>query len=263
MDKVKAVLLDIEGTLYSNGTWLPNAIEVIQWLIANNILFRFVTNKTTIPRKSIGQIFHQDELDIPDALIIKPAYSANKWFQDKSTERGVFALVHPEIIVDLANINIVNHSDVDYVIVGNMDDRWTIEGLNMALRALENGAILTSLEMNKYWLAQDGLRLLAGPFVKALEYASGSKCEIVFGKPSSLLFHAILDELNLHPSNVLMVGDDLEADIIGARALDMQALLVKTGSFSESRSHIDWKQAEISAVENIAELPQFISKMNR
>ena len=45
-------------------------------------------------------------------------------------------------------------------------------------------------------------------------------------KPSPSIFMAVLDQLEVEPSAAVMVGDSLEDDVEGARALGMQAYLV-------------------------------------
>jgi putative hydrolase of the HAD superfamily len=45
-------------------------------------------------------------------------------------------------------------------------------------------------------------------------------------KPSPSIFMAVLDQLEVEPSVAVMVGDSLEDDVEGARALGMQAYLV-------------------------------------
>ncbi|MFT5033451.1 MAG: ribonucleotide monophosphatase NagD (HAD superfamily) [Bermanella sp.] len=70
----------------------------------------------------------------------------------------------------------------------------------------------------------------AGPFVKALEYAS-AKTATVLGKPSADFFIIAVDSMGLKPSQVLMVGDDVEADVAGEMAAGLDACLVKTGKY--------------------------------
>ena len=69
-----------------------------------------------------------------------------------------------------------------------------------------------------------------GAFVTLLEYASGKTAKIM-GKPSELFFQIALDALQLPPSDVVVVGDDITSDIVGAQKMNMSSLLVKTGKF--------------------------------
>ena len=45
-----------------------------------------------------------------------------------------------------------------------------------------------------------------GPFVSALEFASGKKAEVV-GKPESTFFNSVLKEIGFDATEVVMIGD--------------------------------------------------------
>jgi putative hydrolase of the HAD superfamily len=73
--------------------------------------------------------------------------------------------------------------------------------------------------------------------------ASGSYGKV---KPSPLIFRAALDLVACKPSDALMVGDSIEDDVEGARAVGMQALLLdRAGRFPDAEERI----------ESLAELP--------
>jgi phospholysine phosphohistidine inorganic pyrophosphate phosphatase len=80
------------------------------------------------------------------------------------------------------------------------------------------------------WVASDGLRLDAGPFVRALEYATGKQA-LVLGKPAPAFFRLAMDDLGLSPRRMAMVGDDIEVDVGGAQRAGMRGILVRTGKF--------------------------------
>src|SRR6266511_5143914 len=83
---------------------------------------------------------------------------------------------------------------------------------------------------NRWWQTADGPRLDAGAFVAGLEYTAQVEAEIV-GKPTAAYFEAALAELDAKPGDAVMVGDDVESDIGGAKALGMRGILVRTGKF--------------------------------
>ncbi|MDQ3303102.1 MAG: HAD-IA family hydrolase, partial [Actinomycetota bacterium] len=74
------------------------------------------------------------------------------------------------------------------------------------------------------------LALDAGPFVAALEYASGKRATGV-GKPERAFFELALRNLDLPPDMVAMVGDDPELDVAGAQTAGLRTILVETGRY--------------------------------
>jgi ribonucleotide monophosphatase NagD (HAD superfamily) len=93
-----------------------------------------------------------------------------------------------------------------------------------------NGAQLVALHKKRSWRSEEGMFLDAGPFVVALEYASGVGA-VVIGKPSQTYFRMVLDDMGLPPARVAVIGDDIEIDVRGAQLMGMQGWLVKSGRF--------------------------------
>jgi HAD superfamily hydrolase (TIGR01458 family) len=95
-----------------------------------------------------------------------------------------------------------------------------------------NGAELLALQRNRYWRTDEGLSLDAGPFVAALEYASGKSATVV-GKPERNFFRLALEDMGLEPHAVAMVGDDAEADVAGAQGVGLRGIQVRTGKYRQ------------------------------
>ena len=73
-----------------------------------------------------------------------------------------------------------------------------------------------------------GLTLDSGPFVRALEEASGVRATTI-GKPAAAFFRQGLRELGVPAAAAVMVGDDAATDLAPARRLGMRTVLVRTG----------------------------------
>ena len=104
--------------------------------------------------------------------------------------------------------------------------------LNQAFNYVMNGAEILALHLGKYYKVDSGLRLDSGSIVKALEYAT-AKAAIVVGKPSIKFFKAALDDLNLDPNEVLMIGDDLDNDIYGAKRIKVDGTYYDIDKFPD------------------------------
>lgn len=69
-----------------------------------------------------------------------------------------------------------------------------------------NGAELVAIHKGRYFSRSDGLALGPGPFVVALEYATG-KTATVIGKPQKSFFLSALEGLDCQPHETVMIGD--------------------------------------------------------
>jgi HAD superfamily hydrolase (TIGR01458 family) len=138
-----------------------------------------------------------------------------------------YLLVHPALDSEFADL--VGETP-NAVVVGDAADRFTYGRLNAAFRLLLVGAPLLAIASNRYFKDFDGLSLDAGPFIAALEYAAQVEAN-VFGKPAPAFFDAVLADLGAAPDETVMIGDDVEADVNGALAVGLQAILVRTGKY--------------------------------
>jgi len=78
------------------------------------------------------------------------------------------------------------------------------------------------------------MNLDAGSFVHLLEKASGVKSDLI-GKPSSNFFRLALREINLSPKQVVVIGDDITADIERGYAIGAKTVLTQTGVFNKDK----------------------------
>jgi hypothetical protein len=72
----------------------------------------------------------------------------------------------------------------------------------------------------------DGLQLDSGAFVAGLEQAAGIEAEVV-GKPAAAFFATALAHLGAAAAHTLMVGDDIETDVLAAQRQGLTGVLVK------------------------------------
>lgn len=115
--------------------------------------------------------------------------------------------------------------EADAVVVGN-DRNLSYEKLTKALRAINNDAYF--LAVNKvrwYYLPEEGPLLSPGAVVAALEYQTGRQA-VAVGKPSLVHYVKVLNHFGVRPREAVMVGDDIEADILPAKTLGMKTVLV-------------------------------------
>jgi ribonucleotide monophosphatase NagD (HAD superfamily) len=105
-------------------------------------------------------------------------------------------------------------------------------------------------------MGEVGLMLSAGPFVTALEYATGKEA-ICVGKPSPAFFSTALEGFGIAASDTAMVGDDIETDIGGAQRCGMQGILVRTGKFREDLLASSGVHPDL-VIDSVADLPRIL-----
>lgn len=249
-----ALLLDLDGVLYVEDEPVEGAQEAVGRLREARLGLRFVTNTTARSRgqtleklERLGFAVVPDELVTPAALARRHCLNAG--------HRKVALIMNENVKEDFEGLEEVDEGP-DAVIMGDLGEAFGFEILNRAFRMVMGGAELVALQKNRFWLTAGGLSLDAGPFVAAIEYATGTEA-LVVGKPSKQFFALILDELRAEPEVAGIVGDDVESDVDGAMRAGLAGILVRTGKYREEfvrESGIE----PTATVDSIAEVPALL-----
>lgn len=239
-----AYLLDLDGTLYAGGAAVPGAPETLERLRRTGVPFRLVTNTTSRSRAMLVERMRDYGFTVQLEEIFT-ATLAGAAFARASGKRVVAPFLPAPALEDLSGLELVGGSSgrkgppgrsgarPDAVILGDLGDGWGYGPLQEAFEYVMDGASIIALSRDRYWQRGERLALDAGPFVAALEYATGVDA-VVAGKPSPAFYAAALASLGLaEPAGAAMVGDDLWSDVQGAQRAGLEGWLVRTGKFRE------------------------------
>ena len=248
---VRGVLLDLSGVLYVGDEALPGAKAAIAALHKSDIPFRLITNTTRSTRRQIAEKLTRLGFDFDEEQIFTPPMAVRQHLDQYGLRPHL--LVHPNLTSEFSGYD---QHDPNALVMGDAGEYFDYANLNAAFRVLQNGAEFIAMGDNRYFREADGLSLDIGPFVKALEYASGREATIV-GKPAKAFFMQAVVALGCEPEEVLMVGDDALADVEGALQAGLQAALVKTGKYQpgdeENISLPGWR-----LIDGVGDLPRLI-----
>lgn len=253
---MRGVLLDLDGVLYVGEEPVPGAAEAVARLTTDGVPVRYLTNTTSRPRGAIVERLAAMGVAADEDHILTPAVATVAWMRRRGIGRP--ALFVPDATTsEFAGLEPVTEADApDAVVVGDLGAGWDFETLNRAFRLLvaDDPPPLLALGMTRFWRADDGLRLDAGPFVRALEYAAGCRA-VVLGKPDAAFYGAAVDLLGLRAEEVVMVGDDVRGDVGGAQSAGLAGVLVRTGKFTPA--DLDGDITPDAVLDSLADLPDW------
>lgn len=220
----RAVLIDLAGVLHVGDQAVPGAVAALDRLRDSGLPLRFLTNTTRSPRSAILDLLRS----LGFAASADEIHTAVRATRQLVQERGLAPhyLVHPDIAAEVGP----SHPQPDAVVLGDAGPHFTFDSLNIAFRLLMDGLPLIAMARNRYFKEADGLTLDMGAYVTALEYAAGTRAELV-GKPAAPFFRGPLAELGVAPEEAVLIGDDLRDDIGGAQAAGIPGILVRTGKY--------------------------------
>jgi HAD superfamily hydrolase (TIGR01458 family) len=231
---MSAILFDLDGVLYQGNQAITGAAETIDWFKTHSIPHLFLTNTSSKPRSALVEKLAAFGIPTSTDQFLTPPLVTAQWL--KQNTDGPIALFIPDATqAEFSNFDICTTptGTISAVVIGDLSRLWDFNTLNQAFRLLmENPeAKLVALGMTRYWRAEDGLRLDAGPYVSALSYATGRE-PVVMGKPAKAFYQAALNILNVNNSDTVMVGDDIKGDIEAAQRAGLKTVLVRTGKFT-------------------------------
>lgn len=254
---MRAILFDLDGVFYVGNQLIKGALDALHWCDKNDIPYLFITNTTSkTPQAIVGKLSGFG-IETAVSRVISPPVAAVDWLTQKGIQTISVYVGEQTQSVFRGFQHVSSAQDpTEAVIVGDMGEGWSFEVMNRAFRQLmqEPPPVLIALGMTRYWRAPDGLRLDAGAYVAALQYASNIE-PIVLGKPASAFFHAAVKRLAVNPDEVVMIGDDIKSDIHGAQQAGLHGLLVRTGKFREA--DLDGSIQPDAVMNSISELPEW------
>jgi HAD superfamily hydrolase (TIGR01458 family) len=231
------LLIDLDGVVYDAEDPIKGSAQAIAELRARGLPLLFLTNTTSRPRLALVEKLERFGVPATADELWTPAAAARQWLGQHVS--GPIALFTPDALMpEFDGLERLPHhaeAGAAAVVIGDLGEAWTYPTLNRAFRLLHSNseAKLVALGMTRYWKAPDGVSLDVAPFVKALEHATDRQA-LVLGKPAREFFLAAAAKLGLEPRDLLMIGDDIQADVRGAQMAGLQGALVRTGKFRES-----------------------------
>jgi HAD superfamily hydrolase (TIGR01450 family) len=277
MAEKRAVLVDIDGVLTISWKPLPGAVEALREIRGAGLGVALVTNTTSRTRASIAGVltgagFPVTADDILTAPTVTAAYLArhcpgarcallNSGDDIREDLTGVRLTVDDGTGSDMApgedeDADVDVDVDVDVVIVGGAGPGFDYAALNRAFGQLQRGARLVAMHRNLYWRTDEGLQLDSGAFLVGLEQAARGEAEIT-GKPSAAFFEAALAHLGVAAGDALMVGDDIESDVLAAQRAGITGVLVRTGKYLPETHHAASGSPD-HVVDSFADLPALL-----
>jgi len=251
MNNIKGFLIDLDGVIYIEDQAIPGAVGAVNWLRQPDFPGRFLTNTTMRSRDSLVEKLTRFGIQADPGEMFSTSVVAASWLADEGISR-VQLLVTADGAEDFEGFEITDRNP-EVVVVGDLGAGFTFDILNRAFLSVKAGALLVALQKGRWWQTKSGLAIDAGAFVAALEYATETKAELI-GKPNRAYFEIALIDIGFEPSRVAMIGDTIDTDVIGAEAVGMPTILVRTGNYAiDALKSLpvqpDWR------IDSIADLP--------
>ena len=233
LNSYRAFFLDVDGVIVRGGEVIPGAIEgVVKLQKMGRVLL--LSNNSTRSREQVASSLTKAGFPIEAGDIVNSAFIAAQYLHEHYGSARVWTLGEEGLGLELATAGhkLVASQEAEWVVAG-MDRSLDYDKLTEALYALSSsGGRLLATNTDRTFPTTDGPRPGAGATIGALT-GMGYPPTITVGKPSKIAFDIALEMADCSSSKVLMIGDRMETDILGASRVGIDSALVLTGVTSE------------------------------
>jgi HAD superfamily hydrolase (TIGR01450 family) len=245
LDRYAGVLLDVYGVLLDSRGPLPGARELIAELNRRGTPYAIVTNDASRSIDTYVRRFASFGLSVPGERIVTsgsllPGYFAAKSLAGARTcvlgteDSKLFVREGGGSIVPLAEgleldvLAVCDDSGVDF----QLSIEWAFSAVVRAIDAGRRPALVLPNPDLVYPKSAGELGFTAGAMAMLIEAGLARRFpheQLVFdrlGKPEPHLFLRAAQLLGIEPARLVMIGDQVETDIAGARAAGCDAALI-------------------------------------
>jgi HAD superfamily hydrolase (TIGR01450 family) len=227
-----AVLLDLDGTIYHEEHPLPGAVDLVRRLQREGRNFACLSNSTTSPSR-LAQRLARMHMPIGPERIYTAAAAAADYVLERYGPNPSVLNLSTEGIEEMLDgkVRWLDSADAPcrVVIAGAPVNVYATEHRQRAaLAQLRKGADLVGICADRVYPSPRGIEFGSGAFCSMLGYAANVQ-PIFCGKPQPVFFNKLCEKLGVEPCRCLLIGDNLESDIGGAKGVGMKTVLTCTG----------------------------------
>lgn len=223
---------DMDGVIYHGNQLLPGVKEFVDWLKKNNKRFLFLTNASGKSPKELQLKLHRMGLEVEEKNFYTSALATAKFLSDQAPGCSAYIIGEPGLYNALYSVGITsNDVDPDYVVVGETFN-YNLECMKKAMRLVEKGARLIATNPDLTYPDESGNVPACRALVNPIELTTGRQAYYI-GKPNPLMMRTALHMLDTHSGDSVMIGDNMDTDIIAGIESGMTSVLVLSGVSTE------------------------------
>ncbi|MGC4933354.1 HAD-IIA family hydrolase [Gordonia sp. DT30] len=259
------LLLDIDGVMVTSWRALPGAVAAVRTLADRGYARMFLTNTTSRSRGEIAEALDACGFEVAPEEILTAAKLTAEYVARTYPGKRAWVLNEGPIAEDMTGVDITDDpAAAEVVVLGGAGPVFTHHTLSKVLELLMDGVPVVAMHRSMIWSTAQGLSIDTGVYLEGLEKASGRKIRAI-GKPSPLGFRAAVEVMNLEPTQVVMVGDDMHNDVLGAQASALIGVLVRTGKFRPEAlvalQRDEFGPVPDHVIDSIADLPALLEQL--
>lgn len=227
LDTYDGLLLDLDGTVWAEGTGIGSAVDVVNSCGVRAI---YITNNASRSPEKVAAMLREINIPARAEDVLTSAQAAVSYAVDTLPHGAKVLVIGADSFRSLARaagLSVVSSAD-DHpaAVLQGFDPSIGWSDLTEAALAIAGGAIHIASNLDASLPTQRGFAVGNGSLVKAVVSVTGRE-PVSTGKPGPEMFRQAAHRLG--SKRPLAVGDRLDTDILGGNNAAMDSFVVLTG----------------------------------
>ncbi|SFX42211.1 4-nitrophenyl phosphatase [Thermoactinomyces sp. DSM 45891] len=221
-------LIDLDGTLYRGIEVIPGAVHFMKRLVESNIPYLYLTNNSSRLPEQVAKHLRSFGLPATPEQVYTSAMATAQYIQKNHPRSKVFVVGEEGLYHALIEVDMTLTDREPDVVVAGIDRTFDYEKCKRASLAIQAGAAYIATNVDRVLPTEEGYLPGSGTINIAISHASNRK-PVVIGKPETIILQYALELLGTKEDETLIVGDNLETDILTGVRGGVDTLMVTTG----------------------------------
>ena len=248
----RAVLFDLDGTLYRGETPIAGAPEAVQRLAEAGLRVGYVTNNSTQTREAFAAKLNHLGFPATVSDVIGTGYGAAELVRSQGIQNvAVLGETGLSLSMQEAGLSVVDFEDAPEAVICGLNRQFTYDLLRRAMLAIRAGARFVATNTDATYPMEGGVLIPgSGSLIAAIRTCSETE-PIVIGKPGPMMLEMLMKEFGVDPQETLMVGDRIDTDIDAGRNAGCAVHLVLTGIESVAPPDLEASPTVVELVDEL------------
>ncbi|XP_042483613.1 phosphoglycolate phosphatase 1A, chloroplastic-like isoform X2 [Macadamia integrifolia] len=229
INSVQTFILDCDGVIWKGDSLIDGVPETLDMLRSRGKRLIFVTNNSTKSRKQYGKKFETLGLSVSEEEIFASSFAAAAYLKSINFPKDKKA--DGEKKIELKPGFLMEHDEnVGAVVVGfdRYFNYYKVQYGTLCIR--ENpGCLFIATNRDAVTHLTDAQEWAGGGSMVGALSGSTQREPLVVGKPSTFMMDYVSNKFGISKSQICMVGDRLDTDILFGQNGGCQTLLVLSG----------------------------------
>lgn len=232
LEDIDNVVFDLDGTVWEWNRLKDGVKRTIETLHQHDKTIKYLTNNAILRREQYAEKLRNLGIPVDDEDVLCASYIASQALDDEGV-RDVFVVGEEGLRAELGR-NKINHvEDANHALVA-VDRNFSYWKMAEAADILRNGGTLWATSVDPYWWAGDRHLPGTNALTTAIQRSAGREEIQILGKPSKYAATVVKEEWGLRPTNTVMIGDNVDSDVVFGNRMGFMTGLVMGGSTTEN-----------------------------